>query len=718
MLRVTASFLLVASIVNALNTTSSAYLNSTASSLSSIFVAKSTTSSSASNPTGSTSTAQESTDDGGSNATLLPTSSFQIGSTSPFSASVLAANISISGTAGSISSAQTTPMPVLASQNVTVTANATSNGKYGAADACNLASQSWSSLYGTNTTISTPSTLYAELMTYIPPANATPYTTLCDGTPRAHVSASNYLATSVYSYDVNVTSLTAARNAAMPTYTIDGGGCASLWSSFDCTYSSEYTAWLEGMETEPASITPACPSPATNATCSFTSTASTSSDCAFNRGAGDVATYMIKGGPVQVAYWPVTAVGDLCGNRTTIQPNVTGPLTASVYGTTMTSPGVMLSISTLYAVDGCGNPVGTPISNFLLPQQTSQISSQCAPVYHAWAGGGQQVNFADYNSPIPASAYNCMPQCQGGIATAFDTLDFCTTFFDDDSRPYLAIPTDIFNIHTAWSDCILADPYDNANAMFDPPTALTPMSTEAAVTVPGAAQTTSASPASVVAQTTPQATSTPVAEADSNTTPAPSSAAQADPATASSKAADPAPASSSAADPDGAAAESQAQTSSSVDVGGIIASGLGTSTKASAADPAPSADPSIADPATSAGASAGDPATSYNAGGAIASLAGSGSSDSSAGNSESNGNGASGSVVATVGTQTVAVAADPSDSGAVVVRGTQTLQPGDTTVINNTPVSVGCGYHRQQYGYRPYRGRECGHSFGRSHHDW
>lgn len=170
---------------------------------------------------------------------------------------------------------------------------------------------------------------------------------------------------------------------------------------------------------------------------------------------------------MQVAFWPVSVKGDLCGNRTTVYPNVTTPQVASIWGTTVTSPTLIVSFGSIYAYDNCNNAVGSTLSDYLLLQQPSQISSQCG-LYHNGYGPGTQVNFADFEQPYPASAYMCMPECGG---EGGGQVDHCSTMYDY-LRPNIAFPTDLGKLIPQWASCSASNYFDS---VYDPPIALQPV---------------------------------------------------------------------------------------------------------------------------------------------------------------------------------------------------------------------------------------------------
>lgn len=155
--------------------------------------------------------------------------------------------------------------------------------------------------------------------------------------------------------------------------------------------------------------------------------------------------------------------------------------------------------STLYAVDGCGGTVGTPLSDYLLPVQSKDVSTACG-WYHAGLGPAGPLNFADLDSPVPWSAYSCMPQCGvgGGGAT-----DYCSTMYDD-YLPQLAFPDVVTDIQSDWNDCGFSI---YGNLLYDPPIALTPASTIAQATIMYDPVTSTAASPSLLAMTIPVKTS-------------------------------------------------------------------------------------------------------------------------------------------------------------------------------------------------------------------
>lgn len=210
------------------------------------------------------------------------------------------------------------------------------------------------------------------------------------------------------------------------------------------------------------------------------------------------------GGPVELAYFPVTTVGnDKCRANGSTITNTGGPTIIEALGTTLTSGSVYLSFQTLYAFqEGFGRRIGPAFTDFILPLPSSAISTQCGGWFSA-QGPGTPLNYADLNFPWPASAYNCMNRCRtdlsftiiNGTGASWTPPPQCSTIWSD-LNPILAMPTEVRNLVPAWSTCSM---WDAAlpNFVFDPPRALVAGTTVATPTVAWGNQgsTTPASPA-------------------------------------------------------------------------------------------------------------------------------------------------------------------------------------------------------------------------------
>lgn len=159
------------------------------------------------------------------------------------------------------------------------------------------------------------------------------------------------------------------------------------------------------------------------------------------------------------------------GNGSTLFPTPTGngPNTVSTLGNVFTSGTAYVSFETLYAsYDGFWNHVGPNFTNFILPVSSAAVSTQCGGWFGAY-GPGEQLNFADLNYPVPASAYNCMDRCatEGPGNASYSVSAPCSTIWDD-YKPLLAIPTEVTKLVPEWSTCKGWDDVI-ANFWFDPP---------------------------------------------------------------------------------------------------------------------------------------------------------------------------------------------------------------------------------------------------------
>ncbi|KAG9644420.1 hypothetical protein KCV04_g4249, partial [Aureobasidium melanogenum] len=252
---------------------------------------------------------------------------------------------------------------------------------------------------------------------------------------------------------------------------------------------------------------------------------------------------LIMGGPVQLAYFPVTTVGtDKCHNNGSTITNTGGPTSIEALGTTLTSGSVYLSFKSLYAFqEGFGERIGPAFTDFILPLPSSAISTQCGGWFSA-QGPGTPLNYADLNYPWPASAYNCMNRCRtdlsftisNGTGVRWTPPPQCSTIWSD-LNPILAMPTEVRNLVPAWSTCSM---WDAAlpNFVFDPPRALVAGTTVATPTPAWMHQdsTTPASPAATSYTALPETlASTPTTSSSTTTSSAGQSADQSSTASSS-----------------------------------------------------------------------------------------------------------------------------------------------------------------------------------------
>ncbi|KAK4501460.1 hypothetical protein PRZ48_007269 [Zasmidium cellare] len=176
-------------------------------------------------------------------------------------------------------------------------------------------------------------------------------------------------------------------------------------------------------------------------------------------------------------------------------PTIPGaPNTAVAFNTTLTSPTVYI----VFEGELIGKSDGQSFSDvkrFLVPQSSTAVSSYCGKI-----GGGVEdtphsFNFAHLNGLVPADAYRCQPRCfshplgvaeytttytkNGSVTTAtsatwsdYATENLCSTIWND-YDPMLSIPPELSTMlfSEASSGCnFTAMP---EGILFDPPLALT-----------------------------------------------------------------------------------------------------------------------------------------------------------------------------------------------------------------------------------------------------
>lgn len=180
--------------------------------------------------------------------------------TTPLAASP---NISTGSTRNSTFGASNIGTGSILSQSFT--SNPSSSDSNQAADICNSASQSFSSLYVSSELVPTLSFYTFEKLTFLPPANATPYTTLCDGAPRAHGSYIWKDITVTSTFSDNATTYLTISGQSAPTCTVNPAQCSYLWNSYSSALSS-IGATHSGDTPFTVVIPVACGNPATTLT--------------------------------------------------------------------------------------------------------------------------------------------------------------------------------------------------------------------------------------------------------------------------------------------------------------------------------------------------------------------------------------------------------------------------------------------------------------------
>lgn len=354
---------------------------------------------------------------------------------------------------------------------------------------------------GTTVTNSTFVVSYTTSSTIYPTTSVSTYK-LCDGTPRAHYSPSTTVfqstLTEVYTNMITQTSPVIPEPQCRP----NQDDCAVLYYGTNLTdYPDDSFARIR--------LYGACGLPL---------------DADF--------PCLVQGGPVRLLYFPVnTTGGSLCGpDGTTITSSA--PLEpVTTLGTTFFPDSAYISFETLYAAyrpftgpGGAAAQIGPAFSNTIIGFRSDEISTNC---YATWwnrtqtanipgYGPGTMLNFADFNAPIRASAYDCQNQCLPFSVTYINNTyttqsiypNPCSTIFDN-YNPLLAVPTRLNEMVPQWNKCKFWSPRQ-ANVIFDPPLALTEAPSEATPTMPPAYQ----DPSPSATAPSPPGPTAPIAEQD------------------------------------------------------------------------------------------------------------------------------------------------------------------------------------------------------------
>ncbi|GAB7341296.1 hypothetical protein MBLNU457_7567t1 [Dothideomycetes sp. NU457] len=181
-------------------------------------------------------------------------------------------------------------------------------------------------------------------------------------------------------------------------------------------------------------------------------------------------------------------------------------VTAVANGHTFTSGTAYISISSVWAEDRCMNTLGTPVTDAILAMPSESVLSLRYSQNHFqyfWLTNtqtGYPVSYADFNQPIPYSAWNGQAMC--------DQLAWweCQIIYENEYRPQLAIPPQITMLNPEWEGCQLW-----YGGLYDPPLALT-ATTLVVPTAPAGWIAPAATPSQTVAATTATRTYTAVAD--------------------------------------------------------------------------------------------------------------------------------------------------------------------------------------------------------------
>jgi hypothetical protein len=153
-------------------------------------------------------------------------------------------------------------------------------------------------------------------------------------------------------------------------------------------------------------------------------------------------------------------------------------------GTTFTSGTAYISFGSLAAIDTDCRTIGTPMSNFFVPLQSSEVSSMQGNGVNGPSPAS--FNYADLIEPVAASVYLNQAECGfgwGPIAT------YLCPVISTEYRPVLAYPSQVVSLQPEWSTCGFVTGYLGQQAqqkwyLFDPPIALTEATAAASATLP------------------------------------------------------------------------------------------------------------------------------------------------------------------------------------------------------------------------------------------
>lgn len=416
-------------------------------------------------------------------------------------------------------------------QNRTIASTGTGSSY---AQACWSAVASWSSSYNSytsahrwvSTTLLTFGPTSVESVTYFENA-----TTLCDGHPRVTYSPAIPTATANITHSgLSISTSTilgtyfSAYGPSAPSCSIDPSDCDPLWAAYSTSVSAAGPL---------ITASPIVPPPCANSS----EAALLSQAHSMITGCG---TCTIYGQGVQLVYFPTTVSVDYCASTPTANLTHYGPgaVITAYAGKSAVAPGEIrdnrtvfaeghafttgtayISISTVYAVDRCSNTYGTPINDAILAMPSQSVLSLRYRQDHFQAImetdkiTGYPVSYADFNSPVPWSAWNgqtmCDPGGYGGWA--------CSIIYEDQYRPQLAIPPQVTQLSPHFEGCQMW-----YNGLWDPPLALQP---QTAADGPGFgpdfgghwATSTAAAPSSTPGSPTAPATAMPVQQSTSTT---------------------------------------------------------------------------------------------------------------------------------------------------------------------------------------------------------
>jgi hypothetical protein len=187
-------------------------------------------------------------------------------------------------------------------------------------------------------------------------------------------------------------------------------------------------------------------------------------------------------------YWP--PMTSTAGANATLTGEK--PFTVETLGTTFTSPTLYVSYQSLYATNGCGHKVGTPMYDQIIAIPTASTLSSVwarplggAVIFYNGPGvltSTASLNITDLHEPVPMSIYSSQPFCASyaqANAAQFE-LNSWDCPRDSPYKPVIKLPHDLLQgLDPAWAEC--AEAY---GGVYDPPIALRPADAIAVPTRP------------------------------------------------------------------------------------------------------------------------------------------------------------------------------------------------------------------------------------------
>lgn len=360
-----------------------------------------------------------------------------------------------------------------------------------------------------------------QVKTYTVYENAS---TLCDGHPRVTYSPAKSIGLTTKTLSgASITGTTTivgtyvspAWDKPYPTCIIPPADCDRLWETYHRQVEAAATI-------TPAPMTTIAMPPCANQTAA-------SQDAAFQSSLYGCGKCTIYGEGVELVYFPTSTSRDLCATTPTNTvthygkgavitaysgTNYTGPDAAAaaghgaqiavVDGHTFTSGTAYISIRKVFAVDRCSKTSGPVVSNAILAMPSESVLSLRYQQDHfqflqeTATVTGYPVQYADFNSPIPYSAWVGQNHCEAGLE------DFtCGIIYENNFRPQLAIPPEITRLSPDFVGCQLW-----YNGLWDPPLALSERDEAAKPTMPNDHSTTAESAKPSLLVTTPTVTAT------------------------------------------------------------------------------------------------------------------------------------------------------------------------------------------------------------------